>query len=236
MSDIHRRHHSNTAMKKIFNVSLIILLMCISVFIIIRNRLENTNDIALNIPIGTSDIFLVDTYTKECSKTVLPKNEFPKNVIGISSVIPLGEKYYVLSQELGATWMRAEFDWRAIEKSDGTYDWIAADDMVSEMNKYGFHLLGNINYLPTNLQTWEDIRSHFQKFTRALAERYGSQGIAYYEIFNEPNLPGWGWLDKKTRPEEYVGEYSILLAIANKEITLLIRTQSWLSAEYPLIP
>ena len=180
--------------------------------------MENTHDVNLNLPAGTYDRSLISTYTKKCTETALPRSESPKGIIGVSTVPPFNERYYTLSKELGATWMRTEFDWRAIEQSDGTYDWTAADKMVNEMNKNNFHILGTIAYIPTHLQTWEEIRDHFQKFTHELGKRYHSQGISYYEIFNEPNLPGWGWLDKRTSPENYVGEYAILLAIANKEI------------------
>lgn len=208
----------NIPRKKIIIIISFVVLVIYFALVSIRNKQENTHDVNLNLPVGTSDISLIETYTKECEPTILPKNQFPKDIVGISAVPPYHEKYYSLSKELGATWMRAEFDWRAIELPDGTYDWAATDTMVSDMNKNGFHLLGTISYIPTNLHTWEEIRNHFQKFTRALSQRYVPQGITYYEIFNEPNLPGWSWLDKKTKPEGYVGEYAILLAIANKEI------------------
>src|SRR3989344_437259 len=204
-------------MKK-YLISFAVILIIYFILVIIRNKMENTHDVDLNLPAGTSDASLISSYTNGCTETALSKNKFPRNIIGVSTVHPYSETYYSLTKELGATWMRVEFDWRAIEKSDGTYDWAAADTMVSEMNKNGLHVLGTISYIPTNLHTWEEIRNHFQKFMRALTERYDSQGITYYEIFNEPNLPGWAWLDKKTKPEGYIGEYAILLAIANKEI------------------
>lgn len=204
-------------MKKI-SIFLVILTLTYLSFVGLRNKMENTHDVDLHLPTGIQDRSLISAYTKECTETTLPKSEFPKGIMGISTVPPFSERYYTLSTELGATWMRAEFDWRAIERADGTYDWAAADRMVSEMNKNNFHILGTIAYIPTHLHTWEEIREHFQKFTHELGERYHSQGVSYYEIFNEPNLPGWGWLDKRTSPENYVGEYTILLAIANKEI------------------
>ena len=189
------------------------------VLLVIQTKQENAYDVDLHLPVGTQDEALIRRYTSLCVPTTLPHVQYPKDIFGISVVVrPEGEQYFQLSKELGATWMRTEFDWRGIERADGTYDWAQSDTTIAEMNARGFSALGNINYLPLHLHTWEDIRAHFKKFTRALAERYTPLGVNYYEIFNEPNLAGWGWLDKSTRPEPYIGEYAILLAIANAEI------------------
>lgn len=203
---------------KYFMVVFVIVFAWTIIFPILRDKQENTHDVNLNLPMGTRDSVLVTRYTKECTETRLSDAEFPKHILGISTVPPLGKEYYRLAKELNVTWMRAEFDWRAIENPDGSYDWSSADTLVAEMNTFGFYVLGTINYLPVHLKTWEDIRIHFQRFVRALAERYHSKGIRFYEVFNEPNLTGWGWIDKEANPNDYIGEYAILLALANKEI------------------
>jgi hypothetical protein len=211
-------------MIKKISIAVLLLVLLLVVFSIIRDIKENAYSVKLDLPAGEQDKNIINSYVSKCSYSTQSKNNYPKGSIGISgNVWPLhdeatNQKYYSLTKELGVTWMRSEFDWRFTEKAHGTYDWSSSDAVVSATKKNNLGLLANINYLPTTIHTWGDMREHFRKYTRAVAERYTKEGVMYYEIFNEPNLPGWGWVDKSIKPEEYVGEYVIMLAIANEEI------------------
>lgn len=209
-------------MKKILRIVAITFVLTFVLLVIyanIRDKREDTQNIDLNLPLGRMDILSVKSYTDSCVATTRKSNEFPSHVIGISmNVPPIDETYYSLSKEIGATWMRTQFNWRDIEQADGSYNWTQSDQLVRDLHANNFRVLANVTLIPTNLKTWEDIDVHFRKFMQAFVKRYSSQGVSYYEIFNEPNLPGWGWLDRKTKPDGYIGEYAILLAVANQEI------------------
>ncbi|MDO8572186.1 MAG: peptidoglycan-binding protein [bacterium] len=166
-------------------------------------------------------------YVRQCALTKTP---IQKNVFGLSIVPSYSQQYFDLLSDLGVKWVRAEFYWSEIERSDGTYDWTAYDIFVKEMNRRGISILGVINYIPKYITTWDIARTQFAKFSGAVAERYKqggtfaqaegwqSYGIQYWEIFNEPNLPGYGWLSQGQDPRQFLIEYVGLLAIGNSNI------------------
>ena len=67
---------------------------------------------------------------------------------------------------------------------------------------------------------WNRIASLWAPFTAAATERYAPQGVHYWEIINEPNLPGYGWLQSGMNGADYLGAYTWLLAEANQKIRL----------------
>ena len=169
--------------------------------------------------------------TQACIPTERPANAFPTAVVGISTVYPLNSTYYDRLKDLGVHWTRSEFIWQQIEKEPhGVYDWSTADAMVADHQKNGLSLLGDINYIPTYLQTWAEARDHFRTFMTALVDRYRpggvlarqkgwpTYGVTHWQVFNEPNLTtSTGWMEGRP-PAEYVGEYAGLLAVANAAI------------------
>ena len=89
----------------------------------------------------------------------------------------------------------------------------------SACNAAGVNVVGIITYIPQWMPSdWAVIDAQFQVFAAALVERYAKSGVHHWEIFNEPNLPGFGWLVKGVRPEAFVGCYTLLLARANRII------------------
>lgn len=199
---------------------IIVLIIIVNIANIIQLHREDTENIDLYLPLGRTDKKVIESFTKLCRPTTLPQENFPKKFIGLSAniVSMIDEQYYGLMKELDMNWMRVFISWRSIERPDGTYDWSITDATVNDTKKHNIHLLVTLNVLPTHLHTWDDIDEHYRKFIRAFAERYTKEGVNYFEILNEPNLPGEGWLDKVTKPEGYIGEYAIILAIANEEI------------------
>jgi hypothetical protein len=201
-------------------VGVILLIGIAKVTTIIQLRREDTENVDLHLPPGRTDIKIIQSFTKLCRPTELSQDRFPTKFVGLSTNIPsmIDEKYFSLTKELGINWMRVFISWRDIERPDGTYDWTATDKTVADIKKHDIHLLATLYLIPTNLHTWDDIDEHYRKFIKAFAERYTKDGVTYFEVFNEPNLPGYGWLDRVTKPEGYIGEYAIMLAIANEEI------------------
>ncbi len=51
-------------------------------------------------------------------------------------------------------------------------------------------IVGIINTIPTIYSNWNDINTNYEKFIKTLFNRYKND-ITYWEVFNEPNLPGY---------------------------------------------
>lgn len=121
----------------------------------------------------------------------------------------------------GAKWVRLEINWGAIETAPGVYDWSGPDAILADYATAGISVLGLINHIAgTKQSTWSDIDTRWQAFVTALVTRYGSQ-IHTWEIFNEPSLPGYGWLSVDLDAAQFWGAYTLLLARASKIIHAL---------------
>ncbi len=113
--------------------------------------------------------------------------------------------------ELGATWVRLDFDWSNIQASGASnYSWASYDKIVTAANKYHLKVLGIITYTPAWARASEcrdDMKCHpahadqFAKFAGTVAHRYQSQGLHAWEIWNEPNSKDF-W-KPKANPSDY---------------------------------
>lgn len=163
--------------------------------------------------------------TKSCVPT---KSIIAKNVKGISEPRLHEESISKLVANSGIKWVRAEFKWDKIESTLGVYQLDDYDKMVHILNSGNVSILGTVNYLPTNLTDWQSIYTAYGKLLERLVQRYRPDpshskiGISYWEIFNEPNSPGFGWFDgreyTKHRGKDYVEAYVSILAESNKII------------------
>ena len=144
-------------------------------------------------------------------------------VIGISDPRTLLTSIVDVAVSVGAQAIRAEFHWSQIEPSEGSaYQWAPYDAMVANATSHGLGISGIVTYIPDWLlaKGWPDIEARFIPFVEVLFERYPD--VETWEIFNEPNLPGYGWLKKSSesgwsgiKAFDFAGEYLILLARAN---------------------
>jgi hypothetical protein len=114
-----------------------------------------------------------------------------------------------------------------------TYNWKEYDQLVRGLYKNNVAIVATIDYLPPRFikgehDDWSQSYDEYSRFVKALNERYGIQGsfiaenalgghgIHYFEVFNEPNLPGYGWLLKGIDPIKYIDQYVNFLAITNR--------------------
>lgn len=143
----------------------------------------------------------------------------PRDIIGISDPHTVDPRVIDLIDETGIRWVRAEFHWNRIQP-DGTgpYNWAPYDRMVRAFAERGISVAAILTYIPQNLDDWDRIDAGFASFADAAVARYAPMGVHVWEVFNEPNLTGYGWLDKKDRPESYLGAYALLLARANDAV------------------
>lgn len=143
----------------------------------------------------------------------------PTGVTGISDPHTLDPRVMQLINETGVKWVRAELHWSIIQPfaNSDYYDWRAYDRMVDSFNSNGVNVAAILTYIPRHLPPdWAEIDLQFQRFASAAVQRYAAKGVHYWEIFNEPNLTGYGWLPDFLHARDFLGAYTLLLARANK--------------------
>lgn len=144
----------------------------------------------------------------------------PSGIVGISDPNTLDPGVIELIRETGVDWVRAEFHWSRIQPAaGGPYDWAPYDRMVRAFNKAGIHVQAILTYIPEKrFRSYAEIDAAWQDFAAAAVARYAPMGVHHWEIFNEPNLPGYGWLTKRDDARTHLGFYSLLLARANEAV------------------
>ena len=113
---------------------------------------------------------------------------------------PLSQQQATLAKMsgIGLRWVRIEANWGVIQASGpSSFDWSALDQTVAAIDAAGMSADMVIDYAPS----WARIASAvdndyaqpasataYATFAGQVAARYASQGVATYEIWNEPNL------------------------------------------------
>lgn len=100
-----------------------------------------------------------------------------------------------LMAAMHVTWVRADFDWSAIETSRGEFDWAYPDAIVIEAAARRMNVLPILSHTPdwarpsgTSNSTPPSHVADFADFARAVAARYAPLGLHTWEIWNEPNI------------------------------------------------
>ena len=72
-------------------------------------------------------------------------------------------------------------------------------------------------YMPdtSSFADWSEAATAFQAFASAAVARYAPLGVHYWEMFNEPNLTGYGWLPAAEVAADNLKGYLMLLAAGN---------------------
>lgn len=138
----------------------------------------------------------------------------------IASRHPVYETLHVPADtivDLGATWVREDFQFGRIEPNRGEYDWNWHDHMVDLFTERGISIVGILNGpAPAWARTRQDISGEpnftppiaedFAAFAGAVVSRYKGR-ISHWQIWNEPDNPeGRYW-----RPQYNAAEYANLL-------------------------
>lgn len=100
-----------------------------------------------------------------------------------------------LMTAMHVTWIRADFDWSAIEARRGQFDWSYPDAVVKEATARRMSVLPILSHTPawarpvgTTSSRPPDHAADFANFASAAATRYGPLGVHTWEIWNEPNI------------------------------------------------
>ncbi|MGR6029657.1 cellulase family glycosylhydrolase [Rhodococcus erythropolis] len=146
--------------------------------------------------------------------------------LGIAAGAPLnGLSQNDLDAELtamknaGATWLRFDVDWSAVESTKGQQNWSATDRVVDRARLQGLSVLGIVTYTPawarvagvSDTHGYPSDPAAFAKFAQQAAQRYSNR-ISTWEIWNEPNLTQF------FRPKPNVNTYTALLKAASASI------------------
>ncbi|MBI4976569.1 MAG: hypothetical protein HZC28_03760 [Spirochaetes bacterium] len=159
-----------------------------------------------------------------CDTAVPTTGSIAANVLGIN-LFPLDDVRTLTElSNMSVPWIRLDIRWSDIETGDGVYDWHTCDALVHEVANQNKQILGIINHWPGWINNdYEKLSNRIERFAEAIANRYRpggvlsqittiptNYGIRYWEIFNEPNLQGYGW-NAPVNP----AQYAIVLARAN---------------------
>ena len=116
---------------------------------------------------------------------------------------------------LGMGWVRFDLPWSLVQPTGpDSFDWTAVDRVVASANAHNIKLVPILDYTPgwarPDVCNASDKcgpldPTAFANFAQAAAQRYSSQGIHTWEIWNEPNITQF-WL-----PAPSTKNYSLLL-------------------------
>ena len=123
----------------------------------------------------------------------------------------------------GFKFVRMDFDWQAIERPPGTYDWSAYDDLSAQLRKRGLRAIYILDYTHSayepRVQSRRALEPHtpeehvasprhpesiaaFARWAAAAAKHFRNQHVIW-EIYNEPNGDFW-------KPKPNADEYAAL--------------------------
>lgn len=215
-------------MKK-FILLVLIIIVAFLFFIFYATHRDRTTSLSLFLDTPNQSNKKLSSDAEQCVKST---GNIAKHIYGLA--VPFlyanQEKDLAMLSDLNVKWIRTDMLWSDIAISDGKYEWNEFDNFVIEMQKRNIEILAVPNYIPTWITNWKDVENNFALFMKAAVERYkpngtlakikkwNNYGIRYWEIFNEPNLPGVGFVHSASKAEPFVKEYARLLIIANSSI------------------
>jgi polysaccharide biosynthesis protein PslG len=118
--------------------------------------------------------------------------------------------------EVGAGWVRFDFNWSGIERQQGVFDWVRHDAVVEAASSRGLKVLGLIAYTPSwarpagtsNKHAPSDLHD-YARFVGQVVRRYSAAGVRHWELWNEPNHSAF-W-----KPCPDVARYASLLRLGS---------------------
>lgn len=154
---------------------------------------------------------------KECR----PSDQVAPNAVLALAALSIAEPEALEAvDELGVDTVRVEFRWDHIEPGRMEYDWQRFDGVVSALRDRDIDIIATINHPPVWAHDVNDLSPEFARFLGDFLERYQDE-VLVYEIFNEPNLPGYGWPFGTGSTTYDAGMYASVLVEANRAIRTL---------------
>lgn len=152
----------------------------------------------------------------------------PRAIMGLHLLRPEEQRSWEQAAELGVDWVRVELHWYLVEPTEGAFSWHLIDQALHHSSTGTARIMLLVNNMPEWAVRHAQPQEAFRRLLAAFFARYrGRLGqVGGYEIFNEPNNPGFGWLSMNRQPEQntHIGDeasaalFAAFLRTANSEI------------------
>jgi hypothetical protein len=171
-------------------------------------------------------VLITSTAQAGCALSPAPH---PAGALGLHLFYPDDARSWEWADDLRVPWVRIEFRWDWMEPHQGQFDASYIDRVIALAERHPQKVMALFNQVPG----WAE-RNRDQLPTRAAAaltwllQKHGSR-ISAIEVFNEPNLPGYGW-PKFGSPRESAALYARTLTAASSAIRAQHKTAHIISA------
>lgn len=119
-------------------------------------------------------------------------------------------------RQLGVRAVRAEIHWSLVEAAPGRTDWTQIDALFADTDALNLEVLAVLAAPPDHI--WKQPDTAFAasaaRFARGVATRYALRAVhplRAVEVFNEPNLAGYGWARRGEDPRKLAARYALTL-------------------------
>ncbi len=142
----------------------------------------------------------------------------PHGVVGLQLFYPDDPRSWAWAGDLQLAWLRIEMRWDWIEPNKDQFDASYVDKVMALARVHPQRIMLLFNHPPRWVAREPDTLPDRAAVTVAwLVKRYGTQ-IHAWELFNEPNLPGYGWPDLWPTAQGSAITYARTLATASSAI------------------
>ncbi len=167
------------------------------------------------------------------AKKVKPQYTLGMNLLWNNGDMGKMESSFKRMKSLGVTQARTDWEWRAVERKQGTYDWATMDKLVTLAKKYGVTILPIVHYAPDwavisgskpsgvyQMAPKSEFYEAYGRFLAASIDRYGPKGnakiafnpIIYWQVWNEPNIKEfWG-------PKPNASDFGKFMQVVDKQV------------------
>ena len=105
-----------------------------------------------------------------------------------------------MMRQAGMGWVRSDFDWSAVARSDGSWNFARFDKVVEECESEGVQLLPILGYSVPWASPTHDHLDAWEEYVRQVVTRYGRR-LPVLEVWNEENISAF-W--KAPNPTNYL--------------------------------
>lgn len=165
------------------------------------------------------------------SACALSTEKHPSGVVGLQLFYADQAQSWQDADDLGVSWTRVELRWDWLQPNQqGPFDPSYADRVMALASAHGQKIMVLFNHVPQFAQKDTDLLPERAAAALTwLAKRHGAR-ISAWELFNEPNLPGYGWPDVWATPQDSAIAYAKTLAIASGALRELDKAAFVISA------
>jgi len=142
----------------------------------------------------------------------------PRGVVGLQLFYPDDPRSWAWADDLQLAWLRIEIRWDRIEPAKGQFDVSYVDKVMGLARLHRQRIMLLFNHPPRwAVREPDTLPDRAAVAVTWLAKRHGTR-ISAWELFNEPNLPGYGWPELGPTTQGSAAAYARTLATASSAI------------------